>query len=179
MAFHHVAIASRDIKASHEFYTGAMGFTLVKAEASRSGEDGWAKHLFYDTGGQGLMALWDLHDDSLPPDWRSAISDGLGLPRWVNHIAFEARDRDDLEARKRRLLEHGVDVTEIDHRWCVSIYANDPNDILVEFCWTSVEFTAADAEEALRVLNDASPEIVPASKIVVHRASQPGSRRVS
>jgi catechol 2,3-dioxygenase-like lactoylglutathione lyase family enzyme len=97
MAFHHVAIASRDIKASHEFYTGAMGFTLVKAQASRSGEDGWAKHLFYDTGGQGLMALWDLHDDSLPPDWRSAISDGLGLPRWVNHIAFEARDRDDLE----------------------------------------------------------------------------------
>jgi catechol 2,3-dioxygenase-like lactoylglutathione lyase family enzyme len=111
MAFHHVAIASRDIKASHEFYTGAMGFTLVKAQASRSGEDGWAKHLFYDTGGQGLMALWDLHDDSLPPDWRSAISDGLGLPRWVNHIAFEARDRDDLErgsqaaparARRRR-----------------------------------------------------------------------------
>ena len=97
----------------------------------------------------------------------------------MNHIAFEARDRDDLEARKRRLLEHGVDVTEIDHRWCVSIYANDPNDILVEFCWTSVEFTAADSEEALRVLNDASPEIVPASKIVVHRASQPGSRRVS
>jgi catechol 2,3-dioxygenase-like lactoylglutathione lyase family enzyme len=37
MAFHHVAIASRDIKASHEFYTGAMGFTLVKAQASRSG----------------------------------------------------------------------------------------------------------------------------------------------
>src|SRR2546421_509771 len=31
MAFHHVALATRDLEATHRFYTEAMGFELVKA----------------------------------------------------------------------------------------------------------------------------------------------------
>ena len=50
MGFHHIAIATRDIKASHEFYTGPMGFTLLKVQVGPAGERGFAKHLFYDTG---------------------------------------------------------------------------------------------------------------------------------
>ena len=33
MAFHHVAIATRDLAATHRFYTEAMGFRLVHVEA--------------------------------------------------------------------------------------------------------------------------------------------------
>ena len=64
MAYHHVALATRDLDATHRFYTEAMGFELVKsvvAPTRRPG--GWAKHVFYDTGGDGLIAFWDLHDD--------------------------------------------------------------------------------------------------------------------
>jgi catechol 2,3-dioxygenase-like lactoylglutathione lyase family enzyme len=173
MGFHHLAIATRDLAATHEFYTRAMGFALVKVVVAECGEDGFAKHVFYDTGDGRLMAFWDMHDDSLPSDWSPAIATGLGLPLWTNHIAFEAADRDDLAARKTRWLEHGVDVLEIDHEWCHSVYVTDPNGVLVEFCVTTREFTAADFEEAERLLADPSPEVPPPPKTMVHRASRP------
>ena len=153
MGFHHVAIATRDAKATHAFYTGAMGFALAKVEVAPAGKAGWAKHLFYDTGNGEMIAFWDFYDAELPPDWSTAISDGLGLPHWANHIAFHARDRDDLDARRRRWLEHGCDVMEVDHAWCVSIYTNDPNGVMVEFCTTTRPFDASDRSEALRLLD--------------------------
>jgi catechol 2,3-dioxygenase-like lactoylglutathione lyase family enzyme len=159
MAFHHLAIATRDAKATHEFYTGAMGFTLAKVEVAPAGERGFAKHLFYDTGNGEMIAFWDFHDADLPEGWSSAISEGLGLPRWANHIAFEARDLADIEARKRRWLDFGLDVHEVDHLWCLSIYATDPNGILVEWCTTTRAFTAQDTAEALRLLEDPHPAL--------------------
>ena len=46
----------------------------------------------------------------------------------------------------------GVDVMEVDHGWCTSIYARDPNGIMVEFCTSTRELTADDRREALRLL---------------------------
>jgi hypothetical protein len=43
-------------------------------------------------------------------------------------------------------------VIDIDHGWCHSIYSNDPNGTLVEFCCTTREFTEADVEEAERLV---------------------------
>jgi catechol 2,3-dioxygenase-like lactoylglutathione lyase family enzyme len=159
MAFHHVAIATRDIKATHEFYTNAMGFTLAKVEVAPAGEKGFAKHVFYDSGGGELIAFWDFHDAGLPENWSSAISEGLGLPRWANHIAFAARDLDDIAARRTRWLDHGIDVYEVDHVWCVSIYALDPNGVMVEFCTTTQPFTAKDSADAQRLLADPAPPL--------------------
>lgn len=157
MPFHHVAVATRDTHATHRFYTEATGFELVKVVADKTPEGGWAKHLFYETGGGELMAFWELHDESLPSPTPSAIATDLGLPVWSNHIAFHARDAEDMERRKRRWLEHGHDVMEIDHDWCVSIYTVDPNGILVEFCRMTRDLDADDRAEALRLLNDPNP----------------------
>ncbi len=170
MPFHHVALATRDTKANHAFYTGAMGFELVKVEVGRTPGRGWAKHLFYDTGGGEMIAFWELHDASIPGGFSPALSDGLGLPHWTNHLAFAARDGADLEARRQRLLEHGVDVVEIDHGWCRSIYADDPNGILVEFCLTTSAFEDRDRQEAQRLLSDPAPEIGEPPPAIVHRA---------
>lgn len=170
MPFHHVALATRDLKATHEFYTGPMGFTLAKAVVAETPAKGWAKHLFYDTGNGELMAFWDLHDDSIEPGWSGAISEGMGLPRWVNHVAFGARDADDLAARRQRWLDHGVDVLEVDHGWCRSIYAMDPNGIMVEFCTTTRELGRNDREEAEALLADPSPAPEAAPETIVHRA---------
>ena len=169
MAFHHLALATRDIKATHEFYSAAMGFELVKVAVGPAGERGFAKHLFYDTGNGELMAFWDFHDPDLAPDWSPAIATGLGLPIWSNHIAFHASDRADLDRRRDRWLAHGADVMEIDHDWCVSIYTTDPNGILVEFCLTTDE-DFADPEEALRLLADPSPEQDPVKARRMYRA---------
>jgi catechol 2,3-dioxygenase-like lactoylglutathione lyase family enzyme len=164
MGFHHLAIATKDVKATHGFYTGAMGFELVKVEVAPAGEGGWAKHLFYDTGNGELIAFWDFHDAGLPDEWSPAISDGLGLPHWANHVAFHARDLDDLAARRQRWLDHGCDVLEIDHGWCTSIYTNDPNGVMVEFCTTTRVLTRADREEAARLLEASSPPAFPKPK---------------
>ena len=43
----------RQIDATHRFYTEAMGFELVKTVVAPTPEGGWAKHVFYDTGGDG------------------------------------------------------------------------------------------------------------------------------
>jgi hydroxymethylpyrimidine pyrophosphatase-like HAD family hydrolase len=64
MAFHHLALATNDMAATHRFYTEAMGFELVKTVvAPTPSGKGWAKHVFYDTGGDGMIAFWDLHDE--------------------------------------------------------------------------------------------------------------------
>ncbi len=158
MSFHHVAIATKDLDATHRFYTEAMGFELRKVDAIPLLEKGWARHLFYDTGNGELLAIWDLHDETLP-DFDPAISTGLGLPNFVNHIAFGASDLDDLDARKDRWLANGHDVVRIDHGWCTSIYANDPNGIMVEFCFTTDVLDDDDRRQAQELLASALPEI--------------------
>ncbi len=175
MAFHHVALVARDVDASHRFYTEAMGFTLVKTVVAPTGSPGggWAKHLFYDTGGDGLLALWDLHDDTIPDGFDPAISTGLGLPAWVNHIAFDVPDLEDLQRRCRRWQEHGIEVVEIDHGWCRSIYATDPNGNLVEFCTTTAAFTEVDASEAARRLAAESPPLEDMRDMTFHPALEP------
>jgi len=161
MGFHHLAIATRDLDATNRFYTEAMGFTLVKANVAPTPEGGgWARHLFYDAGDNGMLAIWDLHDDEhIPPDFSPAISTGLGLPSWVNHIAFNATDLDDIARRRNRWLDHGYDVVEIDHGWCTSIYTNDPNGIAVEFCTTTTTFTENDHAEAAAILAATAPPL--------------------
>jgi catechol 2,3-dioxygenase-like lactoylglutathione lyase family enzyme len=156
MSFHHVAIVTRDLDASHRFYTEAMGFELVQVDVIPFLEDGWARHLFYDTGNGELIALWDLHSAEIG-DFDPAISTGLGLPNFINHIAFGADDLDDLDDRKDRLVAHGHDVARIDHGWCTSIYANDPSGNMVEFCTTTGALTDDNRHEAQRLLLEASP----------------------
>lgn len=158
MAFHHVAVATRDLEATHRFYSGAMGFELVNVDVIPFMQKGWARHLFYDTGNGEMLAIWDLHDEALP-DFDPALSTGLGLPNFVNHIAFGAGGLEELDACRDRWLAHGHDVARIDHGWCVSIYANDPNGTMVEFCCTTRVFGPEDVQRARERLAQDSPDV--------------------
>lgn len=174
MGIHHIALATRDLEATHRFYTEAMGFTLAKVESIPSeNEGGWLKHVFYDTGGGGMMAFWEIHDDALA-DFDPAISTSQGLPAWVNHLAFDAIDLDGLEARKHRWLAAGIDVVEVDHGWCRSIYANDPNGTLVEWCANTRPLRDSDREEAARLLTDPEPPVAVPKPPIIHQANRPG-----
>ena len=158
MGIHHIAFATKDAKANHEFYTRAMGFELVKVEVARSAT-GFMKHLFYSTGSdrEAMIAFWDIQDSAVGEDWSTDISRGVGLPRGLNHLAFSASDLDDIARRRDRWLAFGRDVAEIDHGWCTSIYTEDPNGIMVEFCVLTKDFTDADKKAALELLADSNP----------------------
>ena len=157
--------------ATHIFYTEAMGFELVKVEKARTPSEGWAKHFFYQTGEGELMAFWELHDSSLPAEFPTGLSRAAGLPDWVNHVAFAAPDREDIEIRKQRWLGHGYSVLEIDHDWCYSIYTTDPGGTLVEFCTTLRPFTEKDAEIAHRALTSDDFEFSSEPGVQVHKTA--------
>src|SRR3954452_6970288 len=170
MAFHHVALATRDLDATHRFYTEVMGFTVAKAVVAPTPTGGWARHVFYDTG-DGMLAVWAVHDPKMV-DFDPAISTGLGLEPWGNHLAFAARDVDDITARRVRWLDEGYDVVEVDHGCCVSISANLPNGILVEWCTDTQPYTEADRAYAEQAIATAEPPLEAPPEPVFYEAAK-------
>ena len=113
MGYHHVALATARLQDTHAFYTEAMGFDLVKTVVNPTPEGGWAKHVFYSTddagtGAPGMLAFWDLHGDY--PRVDGAMSGAVGLPEWVNHLAFHAVDEAHFDACRKRWLDLGPEV---------------------------------------------------------------------
>lgn len=153
MGVHHVAYATSDLAATHQFYTEVMGFSLVKTMSAPTPQGGWAKHLFYATtppdhpGSPGMIAFWDLHIPGLQVD-RTAVSVDLGLPDWVNHLAFDAVGEERFVAKRAALMAAGLEVVELDHEFCRSVYAHDPNGNLVEWCLDVRPFSAEEAIQA-------------------------------
>ena len=153
MGISHIALAVKDIEATHRFYSEAMGFELVKVEVVPQ-HGGFSRHVFYSTGSSRdqMIAFWDLSNVPGSDELKTDICRDLGLDPLTNHIAFTADDLEDLARRRERWLGCGYDVMEIDHGWCTSIYTEDPNGTMVEFCTLTRELNANDRKEALELL---------------------------
>lgn len=187
MGFHHVALATRDTDATHRFYTDVMGFELVKVVTAPTpaapGQEpqGFSKHFFYatgpaadahgaaDGGDHGMIAFWEIHDPEIGDDFPVDLNAAAGLPWWVNHLAFDAPTRADLDRHRERWQRHGHTVIEIDHEFCVSIYLRDPSGNLVEFCHTTRPFTDDEKAHAVELLHDPHPPLEQDAKVTVHR----------
>jgi catechol 2,3-dioxygenase-like lactoylglutathione lyase family enzyme len=179
MPFHHVAVASKDVKKSHKFYTEVMGFKLKKVVKRQTPEGGWTKHIFYDTGEGELFAIWDLRGIEgvvvEPDQWQGGMANGL--PYWINHIAFDCKDIGGLEEHKQRWLDKGYNVVEVKHEFIHSIYTRDPDGTLVEFTFDTQPLTEADEREAEELLADDSPAQVPEYEGVQHKSPNAKARR--
>lgn len=110
-------------------------------------------HLGLATGDGTFLAFQELHDDRVVGR-DLAISRGLGLPPWVNHLAFRADDEADLDAARDRLLASGCDVVAMRHSHSRSIYTEDPNGNVVEWSWVTEPFTDADRDASLERMHD-------------------------
>lgn len=174
MGFHHVALATKDLAATHTFYTEVMGFSLVKtviAPVPGSPTNGWSRHVFYDTGSDGMIAFWDLHDAQWADGYPTNINKTAGLPGWVNHFAYNAPTREFLDDRRANWCAHGHTVAEVDHEFCVSIYTSDPDGNTVEFCHDIRPFTADEKKRALELLGQDNPPADKDPKITIHPAT--------
>ncbi|MEZ5225126.1 MAG: VOC family protein [Acidimicrobiales bacterium] len=150
MPFHHVAYATRDVEATTDFYERLMGFPLVYTEVQGAG-DTWLRHVFYDTGGGECIAFFQFNAVGEQADYTTDLSQGVGLPVWINHAAFAAT-AEQQEAVRERMTAEGIEpVMEKDHGWCHSLYYLDPNGIMVELCRDTPGFEA-DPAEAARLL---------------------------
>lgn len=173
---HHLAIAAKNFKASHKFYTEAMGFKLVKVvkrQALGGASAGWTKHVFYDTGHGGLFALWDLHLAALEgKEWQGCWSSGLGLPTWINHVAFLVDSPEELLEKRQRWLDHGLRVSQVGHEFIESIYTLDPDKNLVEFTVVTAALTEEDRLEAERLIADDTPATIPEYPSTMHEPAR-------
>lgn len=160
MGINHLAFATKDMAATHRFYTESMGFELVKTEIVPKEAGGFARHAFYSTGSDDdqLLAFWDLaSDEGAGTEFETAVNTGLGLEPLTNHTAYQARDVDDLIAKKQRWLDNGHTVLEIDHGWVHSIYTEDPDGNAVEFAVVTRAFSPEERAGAEALLFAATP----------------------
>ena len=156
---HHIAFGTKDVEGTYDFYAKRLGMPLVHTENHKSGK-GWFRHFFFDMGNDEYMGFFAVENVGEKQGYETAISTGLGLPIWVNHVAFNVNGLADLERIKQRCTDNGVKVEmEIDHGWCHSIYLVDPNGIMVEFTTTTKpEDFAMSESEALRLLRQPPEE---------------------
>lgn len=149
-ALNHVAYPTRDTGATYRFYTEIMGFRLVAAvQGDRDPESGTSKphlHTFFAMRSGEVIAFFELEKEEPPRKDH--------LPTWVRHIAFAVDSRQELDAWRRRLRSHGVEVTPVvnhDDVWH-SIYFQDPNDVLLELTYQARALTAEDASRAEKMV---------------------------
>lgn len=156
MSYHHLALATKDMKATHAFYEGVMGFELVKVEVAPVPSGGWGKHFFYRMAGDDtkFIAFWELHDTPTQDKHIYSLNQAANLPDGTNHFSFNVDTMEALKDRRARWNQAGHDVLEIDHNWCHSVYTKDPDGNFVEFCLTTGTFTEADRARAIEALSE-------------------------
>lgn len=149
--FHHVAYGCKDLAETVHFYEDLAGLPLVHTEVKHE-FGGMFRHVFFDTGDGSAIAFFALENVGERPDWRADHSDSVGVPLWVNHVAFRATEQQQAAVRQR-MADAGISPTMmLDHGWCTSHYYVDPNGILIEFCVDKDGGFHADSDEAHRRL---------------------------
>lgn len=172
MGVSHIALVAKDMTATHAFYTGPMGFELVKVEIVPKGH-GFARHAFYSTGSDTdqMLAFWDLSNVPDAPEFENDMNKAMGVEPGSVHMAFQATDLEDLARRRTRLNDHEIDVLEIDHGWIQSIYVTDPDGLMVEFACMTRGISEQDKAEALELLESPAPPSTDVPVIKVFRAT--------
>ena len=151
---HHLAIATRDLKAQVEFFTQVCGMELVALYWMHGLEK--TVHGFLRLGDHSSLALvqspamQDIEPKlgvSHPGFTAGDVAGGV-----MQHVSFNVESEADLLAMRDRLRTHGHFVMgPIDHGMCLSIYATAPEGLMIEFSYNAA---AIDADEWI------DPEVV-------------------
>ena len=163
MSYHHLALAAKDMAAIHEFYEVIMGFELVKVEIAPVAGGGWGKHFFYRMEGDDskFIAFWELNDTPGQEAHVYDLNEAAKTPQGTNHYSFSVDTQEELQSWRKKWNAAGLDVLEIDHNWCHSVYTRDPNDNMVEFCLTTGSFSDVDRQRALAALEEREMQASP------------------
>ena len=156
----HVCLVTLDLERTRGFYEGVLGFAVVRSDTIDVEEGGRIRHLFFDTGGDQLLAFMEPRGIvGIPVEFDASLNRPLGMPPGFYHFAFEAGSPEELAARRAALIEKRVRVTPIvDHGWAQSIYFEDPNGLLLEFACATCDVHADDfARESRFTVRMAGP----------------------
>ena len=134
---HHVAYRCRDANETVDFYKRALDMDLVLAisedRVPSTKEPDPYMHIFLDAGRGNVLAFFEV-PNSLP------MGRDENTPAWVQHLAFEVEDMDNLLAAKARLEDMGLDVIgPTNHEIFQSIYFHDPSGHRIELAANTVK----------------------------------------
>ncbi|MEU8912984.1 MULTISPECIES: VOC family protein [Streptomyces] len=168
----HLAFVTWRPRATHAFYTQALGMPLVHAITAT----GWVTedypdfvHFFFDMGRGNRIAFFyyfGLPEEDPPSD----------LMHRSRHVAFHVDTEEELLAWRDRLKAHGVRVTRpLGHELIESIYFDDPNGIQLEITRPLREMSAIDARDAeltLHALTDIADSPHPSAQALWQRKAE-------
>ena len=145
---HHNAYVCEDQERTRQFYEDVIGLPLLATWIEESefaqfpGKRLTYSHTFYGIGDGGALAFFQF------PDPEAAAAFKAQQQPFFVHIAFAVSESAQKEI-KRRLAAAGKLLREADHGYCTSIYAQDPDGLIVESrtnLFALPEFTAGDFE---------------------------------
>ena len=127
---YHFSFPCRDAEETRAFYEDLLGLPLVnfmRADTVPStGEKKPYAHMFFEMGDGSYVAFFDLGDNVMP-------APSPNTPDWVQHLALEVGNVDEVLATQKRLEAAGVAVKGlVDHDFVQSIYFFDPNGLRLE-----------------------------------------------
>lgn len=144
---HHIAIATGDMKSQIEFFTDKLGMELVALYWMHGVENTF--HGFLRLNDESSVALVHNPDIAkIPRELGVSHAGNPGAncaPGAMQHLALKVKGHDELVAMKDRLRSKGVPVIgPKDHGFCMSIYFAGPENLSLEFSY-STEAINADA----------------------------------
>ncbi len=139
----HLALITNDMDATVRFWHGVMGAPLVATIGTET-----FRHYFFRFGEASSVAFFEYIGRESNMIAKPA---GVFDPRagQFDHLSMDLPDEDALLGLRRRLLDHGSEVTDVvDHGLMRSIYFSDPNGIALEASWWADDPTATEPDFA-------------------------------
>lgn len=133
LRLHHNAFVTRDQEATRRFYEDLIGMPLIATWAEQADLFGKVRtycHTFYGMQDGGALAFFQFADEDDAQYFGPALA-----PSAFRHIALKV-DQPKQDAIRSRLTAAGYVPPRmyfIDHGYCQSLYAEDPNGLILEF----------------------------------------------
>ena len=160
--FSHVGVSTLDMDRTIGFYEEVLGIPRVAEHKTRIREGGVLRQVYFEVGeGQFIVFMEPRDISGIPAEYDTGINGALGLPGGMYHFALKVLSLEDLEAQRRKIESHGVEVsTVIDLGHAKSIFLTDPNNIQLELCCDVRSFNESDlhleSEASIALPDDAA-----------------------
>ena len=131
---HHTAYVTEDLEATRHFYEDIIGLPLSACWTEVDhlfGKDRTYCHLFFDLADGSSLAFFSFAD----PEDQAEFGPELA-PSPFRHIALKVDDATQAEI-EQRIEKAGFEPPKtytLEHGYCRSVYVEDPNGMVVEFC---------------------------------------------
>ncbi|HEY0800417.1 MAG TPA: VOC family protein, partial [Steroidobacteraceae bacterium] len=129
LRLHHHAYTTDDHEATRHFYEDILGIPLVAMDIEKENLLGeWVELglAYYELGDGSALAFFNFADPKKQAEWR-AKKQSLFV-----HLSLAVEKSTQQEIERRLQAAHWQCFT-INHAYCFSLYATDPNGLLLEF----------------------------------------------